>query len=274
MTTETEEQVLAERESEAMNLGFDSVRNPDDAQRENQQSVAGDDDAPTDDPPETASQDEQPVFAGMTENEIKTLLERASRFDDQLAKAHGKIGELNRTLQHLTAPQPAPQATVEVGKDDDVDLSEIEELFPEFAPAVEAKARRIAMEVMAQQRPAQADPEQLHQTIALAVMDASRPDWRNTVQTEDFQKWMAAQPDDYQQTYASTWDTAVFSGVLTDFDTARRATTARTTKNQTRLEAALTPDSRTSRVSHAATEMDAMQAGFDSVRNPRYSVRY
>lgn len=257
-----------------MNLGFDSVRNPDDAQREKQQSVAGDDDAPTDEPPEPALQDEQPVFAGMTENEIKTLLERASRFDDQLAKAHGKIGELNRTLQHLTVPQPAPQASVEVGKDDDVDLSEIEELFPEFAPAVEAKARKIALEVMAQQRPAQADPEQLHQTIALAVMDASRPDWRNTVQTEDFQKWMAAQPDDYQQTYASTWDTAVFSGVLTDFDTARRATTARTTKNQTRLEAALTPDSRTSRVSHAATEMDAMQAGFDSVRNPRYSVRY
>ena len=256
-----------------MSLGFDSVRNPDEAQRA-EQFAAGADDEP-DDQQESVTQDEQqPVFAGMTENEIKALLDRAARFDDQLAKAHGKIGELNRTLQQLTAPQPAPQASAEVGKADDVDLSEIEELFPEFTPAVEAKARRIAHEVMAQQQPAQTDPEQLQQTIALAVMDATRPGWRNTVQTDDFQTWIAAQPEDYQQTYASTWDTAVFSGVLTDFETARRATTARTTRNQTRLEAALTPDSRTSRVSHAATEMDAMQAGFDAVRNPRYSARH
>lgn len=273
MTTDTEEQALEQQESEAMSLGFDSVRNPDEAQHAEQYAAAADTE-PTDDPQESVSQDEQPVFAGMTATEIKTLLERASRFDDQLAKAHGKIGELNRTLQQITAQQPAPKASAEFDSVDDADLSEIEELFPEFAPAVEAKARRIAQEVMAQQQPAQTDPAQLQQTIALAVMDATRPEWRNTVQTEDFQKWIAAQPDDYQRTYASTWDTAVFSGVLTDFDAARRATTARTTKNQTRLEAALTPDSRTSRISHAATEMDAMQAGFDAVRNPHYSARH
>ena len=103
-----------------------------------------------------------------------------------------------------------------------VDLRGIEELFPEFTRAAEARARRIAQEVMAQQQPAQTDPAQLQQTIALAVMDATRPGWRNTVQTDGFQTWIAAQPEDYQQTYASTWDTAVFSGVLNDYLTQGR----------------------------------------------------
>lgn len=290
MTTEAEAQVEQEQQASAMLAGFDAIRNPGQERFEDdgQQDADGSENDSQDD--QQASDDEQAAeearFAGMTESEIRSLLERASKLgaiEDQLSKAHGKIGELNRTLQQLATNQQRPAPTASANPDDgadeaDIDTSEIEELFPDFNPAVERKARKIAQEVLQQhqqqQNPGQQqpafDPQVINQTVALAVMDATRPKWRETVASGDFQKWLELQPDDFRETYNTTWDTSVFSQVIDKFEAARRAATERTTKSKTRLEAALTPDSRSSRVSHAATEMDAMQAGFDAVRNPRY----
>lgn len=274
-----------------MLAGFDSVRNPGAEYEEasphadaETNAVDENDQADEGDKPE-----EEAKFAGLTESEIRSLLERASKIgaiEDQLSKAHGKIGELNRTLQQLATNQQRPAPTASANTDSgaeeaDVDLSEIEDMFPEFSPAVERKARKIAQEVLQQyqqnagQQQTQVDPTVINQTVALAVMDATRPKWRETIASGDFQKWLETQPEDLRETYNTTWDASVFSQVIDKFEAARKATTERTTKSKTRLEAALTPDSRSSRVHHAATEMDAMQAGFDSVRNPgNYSARH
>ena len=291
MTTEAEAQVEQEQSASAMLAGFDSVRNPgqerseDDGKQEAriQESDSQDEQQASDDEQEV----EEARFAGMTESEIRALLDRTSRLgaiEEQLSKAHGKIGELNRTVQQLatnqTRPAPTASARTDYGDDaEDGDFSEIEEMFPEFSPAVERKARKIAQEVLQQHQQQNTgqpvDPTVISQTVALAVMDATRPKWRETVSSDDFQKWIESQPEDFRETYQSTWDTSVFSQVIDQFEAARKAQSERTTKSKTRLEAALTPDSRSSRVSHAATEMDAMQAGFDSVRNPRfYSTRH
>ena len=288
MTTD-EAQVEQEQAASAMLAGFDAIRNPGQERFEDDGQHEAADSENDSDEDQQANEDEQAAeearFAGMTESEIRSLLERASKLgaiEDQLSKAHGKIGELNRTLQQLATNQQRPAQTAsanpDTGADEaDVDTSEFDDLFPEFSPAVERKARKIAQEVLqqhqqqnfSQQQPA-VDPTVINQTVALAVMDATRPKWRETVASGDFQKWLELQPEDFRETYNTTWDTSVFSQVIDKYEAARRAATERTTKSKTRLEAAMTPDSRSSRVSHAATEMDAMQAGFDAVRNPRY----
>lgn len=289
MTTEAEAQVEQEQQASAMLAGFDAIRNPGQERFEDDGQHEAADSENDSDEDQQASEDEQVAeearFAGMTESEIRSLFERASKLgaiEDQLSKAHGKIGELNRTLQQLATNQQRPAHTAsanpDTGADEaDVDTSEIDDLFPEFSPAVERKARKIAQEVLqqhqqqsfSQQQPA-VDPTVINQTVALAVMDATRPKWRETVASGEFQRWLELQPEDFRETYNTTWDTSVFSQVIDKYEAARRAATERTTKSKTRLEAAMTPDSRSSRVSHAATEMDAMQAGFDAVRNPRY----
>lgn len=292
MTTEAEQQIEQEQSDSAMMAGFDAIRNPgSEPFGEDQQQNAGNDsegDAESDDPSENADEEtaeEETRFAGMTESEIRLLLERASKLstiEEQLSKAHGKIGELNRTLQQLAATQqrPAPAASANgdaTVEEQGADVTEIDELFPEFSPAVERKARKIAQEVLQQfqqqsvgQQTQSADPEAINQTVALAVMDATRPKWREVASSDDFKTWLASQPDPLRETYNSTWDPSVVSQMLDSFEAARRSAAERTTKSKTRLEAALLPDSRSSRSVHVATEMDAMQAGFDSVRQPRY----
>lgn len=271
MATAAEQQVEQEQASAAFSAGFDSVRGSEGAQPPEQM-----DDDPRDEPEAEAQEpesveEEALAGLGLTASEIKSLLQRAAKVDsieEALGKAHGKIGELNRTLQELkTSPQrPTPQAPAE--EYDETALNEFESTFPEFAPAVEARARRIAQEVM--QQSAQADPDAINKAVNLAVMDATHKGWRETVASPEFDLWVSAQPESVRQTYATTWDHNELGGIVAKFAESRRAVADRATRSKSRLEAALTPDGRSSRVSHAASEIDAMQAGFDAVRNPRY----
>ena len=104
-------------------------------------------------------------------------------------------------------------------------------------------------------------------------MDMSHDGWRETQKTDDFKLWMASQPQDVQQMYQTTWNAKELGGIFTAYENRQKATNIRSMKSKQRLENALTPDSRTQKVTHAITEQDAMQAGFDSVRNPRFYTR-
>lgn len=264
-----------EQEAEAFNAGFYSVRNPGsehtppETRSEPEASdEAGHESAPAAD---ESPAEESPVFAGLTESQIKKLLERATRVDaieEQLQKAHGKIGELNRTLQGIQHRPSEPTHQAPADEIDDSLISEFESQFPEFAPAVEARARRIAQEVMAQAQSSGApiDADEIGKQINLAVMDATKPDWRETVQSSDFALWIATQPDDVRHTYATTWDHKALGKIVSGFEAHKAAGAVRTNKSKQRLESALTPESRGGKVTHAISELDAMQAGFNSVR--------
>ncbi len=275
MTTEAEQQATDEQESAAFNAGFDSIRNGSEGEQPPEHRYEEPEDQPQEQEPEQPEEDAL-AGLGLTASEIKSLLQRAAKVDsieDALGKAHGKIGELNRTLQELKSSGQRPtQQQAPAGGYDDESLTEFESTFPEFAPAVEARARRIAQEVMQQSAQAgqQPDPEAVSKAVNLAVMDATHKGWRDTVASQDFDLWIATQPDSVRQTYATTWDHNELGEILGQFSVSRRAVADRTTKSKQRLEAAITPDSRALRVSRAATELDAMQAGFESVRNPRY----
>ena len=280
MSTENQEQQAQDQEhdeSESMLAGFDAIRGGSYSASDDRKSpdvekdISADDDSGEEDQADDEEQ-EAPVFAGLTESQLKSILERATRVDaieDQLRKANGKIGELNGTLQEIQRRRPTQHAPAD--DLDDEQIAEFESTFPEFGPAVEARARKIAQEVMqSQQAQGQHDPEEIRKQVNLAVMNTTHKGWQQTTATDDFKLWITSQPPDVQQTYQTTWDAQELGGIVTAFKSRQQAASARSTKSKQRLEAALTPDGRSSKVVHAVTEQDAMQAGFDAVRTPRF----
>ena len=277
MSTENQEQQAQDQEhdeSESMLAGFDAIRGGSYSASDDYKSPDAEKDTSADEDAEDdgSGEEDAPVFAGLTESQLKSILERATRVDaieDQLRKANGKIGELNGTLQEIQRRRPTQHAPAD--DLDDEQIAEFESTFPEFGPAVEARARKIAQEVMqSQQAQGQHDPEEISKQVNLAVMNTTHKGWQQTTASDDFKLWIASQPPDVQQTFQTTWDAQELGGIVTAFTSRQQAASARSTKSKQRLEAALTPDGRSSKVVHAVTEQDAMQAGFDAVRTPRF----
>lgn len=110
LNKQTQEQ---EQNSADFLSGFNSVRSPDEESPEPKrvEKEAAAEVAPEQPVKEEAK--DEPMFFGMTESQIKSLLERSARVDDienQLRKAHGKIGELNANFQNLSTQQKPTQS--------------------------------------------------------------------------------------------------------------------------------------------------------------------
>lgn len=226
------------------------------------------------------------VFGGLRESQVKTLLERAARVDaieEQLRKAHGKIGELNGSMIELRQTRQQPAAKQQQNDNELLDDSFFEALaadYPELPATIEQKAQRMAQEILEQQgytqqpqeqqyqQPAQSaspDPYEIQKAIGIAVMDATHNGWRETVQSQDFQLWLATQPERDRTAYENTVDPSELWGIINGFN-SRSAAIGKTTRNRQRLDAAIVPDARSGKVSHAMTEEEAMIAAFNSGR--------
>ena len=226
------------------------------------------------------------VFGGLRESQVKTLLERAARVDaieEQLRKAHGKIGELNGSMIELRQTRQQPAAKQQQNDNELLDDSFFEALaadYPELPATIEQKAQRMAQEILEQQgytqqpqeqqyqQPAQSaspDPYEIQKAIGIAVMDATHNGWRETVQSQDFQLWLATQPERARTAYENTVDPSELWGIINGFN-SHSAAIGKTTRNRQRLDAAIVPDARSGKVSHAMTEEEAMIAAFNSGR--------
>lgn len=227
------------------------------------------------------------VFGGLRESQVKTLLERAARVDaieEQLRKAHGKIGELNGSMIELRQTRQQPAVKQQQNDNELLDDSFFEALaadYPELPATIEQKAQRMAQEILEKQgygtqqpqeqqyqQPAQsasADPYEIQKAIGIAVMDATHNGWRETVQSQDFQLWLATQPERARTAYENTVDPSELWGIIDGFN-SHSAAIGKTTRNRQRLDAAIVPDARSGKVSHAMTEEEAMIAAFNSGR--------
>lgn len=276
-----EDELIEQTAEEGMNSflsGFNEVR-PDDAKPLPEPKVVADPVvekvvAPASDESiasPTEAPAEEPLFAGMTESQIKSLLERSARVDDielQLRKANGKIGELNANLQTLSQHRPTQAAPAEklAGNGSDA----LDEEFPE----VVAIARRIAEETLQANKPsAQADQPAaidraaIEEEINLAVMDSTQAGWRETIGTQDFKLWIATQTPEVQQTFNTTISAATLTGVIQDFKSWKTTVDSRSTRNKKLLEDSVLPDGNSSKVSHAPSDRDQFLAGFNAVRS-------
>lgn len=278
--SDQDQQDQQQQDDAAFAAGFNAVRNaPDDfGQSEAQPEQAPEQKEPeqeADQAPEPEA--EKPVLAGLSESQIKTLLERASRVDaieDQLRKAHGKIGELNGKLQDFTSHKGQPTPTAPAAPVDDEELAAVERDYPEFAKLAEARARKIVAETLQGQPAGQGFSAEdvraeVSRDVQMLLMDTLHDGWRDTVQSQDFSLWIATQPTEVQERYATTESAKELAGILKSFTTTREATQDRSARNKQRLEAALTPSGTSAKTQHAPSAEDEFAAGFYSVRPKR-----
>lgn len=262
-----EEQQTEQQSNDEFEAGFNAVRGSDEQSPEPKEQTPVEPQSEVAEQPETPKADaepeaEKPVLAGLTESQIKTLLERAARVDDiekQLRQAHGKIGELNGTLKELKTPKAQPTHDAPAGDGD------VEDDFERDFPEVARIARKVAADAAKANAPAVA-PADYQREIQMALMDTLHDGWRETVTSQDFALWLATQPEDVQQTYHTTESAKVLGSVIGGFKDWQKSSQSRSAKSQKRLEAALTPDGAPSRVTTAPSADDEFAAGFYSVR--------
>lgn len=265
----------AEQDNADFLSGFNAVR-PDDAQAlPEQKQEATPEETPAQEEAakeEAKAEADEPTFFGMSESQIKSLLERSAQVDeikDQLRKAHGKIGELNSTVQNLSSQRQQPTQQAPATSLDEGEMSQWEQDFPELAQLAEAKARKIATEMMGGQANSQLQAisrDEIVREANLAIMDANYDGWRDTINTQDFALWIATQPADVQEQFNNTVSAKVLGGVLTSFDNWKNKVADRGNKSKARLEQALIPSGNAAKVSHAPSAHDEFVAGFNAVR--------
>ena len=229
-------------------------------------------------------EDDPVVLDGFKRSEVKRLLEQASKVTDleqQLRKAHGKIGELNTRIQPKASAQqaaPAHTAAPELPQE----LKQFEQDFPEFATY--AKALLQAQQPAAQAAP----PAQEEQTVAtaaspasaeldpvvieLAVMDRMHSGWREKVAGQEFSLWLAAQGQEVQSAFAAADTAQAMAAVIGQFDqweAAKAAQAQKHAKGKQRLAAAVTPQGNAPQPQAALTEDQAFEMGFNAIMGRR-----
>ena len=269
-------QQTAEQDNADFLSGFNAVRSSDNEQPLPEQKPV--EPEPVAEQPETPPKEEakeeskeesdEPTFFGMSESQVKSLLERSARVDEiesQLRKAHGKIGELKSHLQNLSQQKPTQPAPADTASDETEQWAQD---FPEIAE-IARKAAKDAMKDVQQQAsaPAGVDETEIAKAINIAVLDATHDGWRDTVSSQDFTLWIATQPEAVQETFNTTISAKELGGIIKSFDGWKSRTQDRSIRNKQRLEQALVPSGNASKVSHAPTPQDEFLAGFNSVRN-------
>ena len=229
-------------------------------------------------------EDDPVVLDGFKRSEVKRLLEQASKVTDleqQLRKAHGKIGELNTRIQPKAPAQPAAPAHT-AAPELPQELRQFEQDFPEFATY--AKALLQAQQPAAQAAP----PAQEEQTVAtaanhgqaeldpvvieLAVMDRMHSGWREKVAGQDFSLWLAAQGQEVQSAFAAADTAQAMAAVIGQFDqweAAKAAQAQKHAKGKQRLAAAVTPQGNAPQPQAALTEDQAFEMGFNAIMGRR-----
>ena len=229
-------------------------------------------------------EDDPVVLDGFKRSEVKRLLEQASKVTDleqQLRKAHGKIGELNTRIQPKAPAQPAAPAHT-AAPELPQELRQFEQDFPEFATY--AKALLQAQQPAAQVAP----PAQEEQTVAtaanhgqaeldpvvieLAVMDRMHSGWREKVAGQEFSLWLAAQGQEVQSAFAAADTAQAMAAVIGQFDqweAAKAAQAQKHAKGKQRLAAAVTPQGNAPQPQAALTEDQAFEMGFNAIMGRR-----
>lgn len=221
--------------------------------------------APTEEAKEEpkAETEELPKIAGFTEEELKNLLANAAKVSELEAavrKAHGKIGELNGTLQELRKapakeePKPEPKA----------EIAHVEEDYPDIAAYVREQLEAVKPKAETKvEQPQQAEMPSVDLQFELRVMDHIHKGWREKVQGRDFNLWLGSQTDEIRGKFDSAQTADELNAVIGQFDAWNSAKITRNTTGKQRLEQAMTPEGSAGKPKHAPTEQDEFYAVFN-----------
>lgn len=271
--TTTPEQVQAD-----MSAGFNKVRG--NAAATEDAAKAADTDDSQAAPPAELEPEPIPEPVALTQDELRAALAKVAELDafrgqsaTETQKLHGKIGELNRTLQAVqsaptAANSEAHKAALQKLTDEYPELAET--LTPLFGAGSGGGVSKDAIAQIVQEQVGQIKAEttqtigQLRTELSIAI---SHPDYKQIGATPEHQKWLATKPADFQKAYLASWDPDFISESLTEFKTWKNTTYAKEKERTARLEGAVRPAGVPGRSQAKLPDSAGLSTGFNRVRN-------
>jgi hypothetical protein len=225
----------------------------------------------------------QPVLAGLTEEEIKSLLAKAGEVDgikaetdQRVRQVFGKLGEINALVQQLqqsrsqsTGVKLAPEGLKRLHAEfPEMAQMLVEDLNEALAGTSQAAATvdPTAVDTLVTERLTTLE-EKLSAEMEKRWLKRQHKDWEQVVASTDFKLWKDnVLPKAEAEQLATSWDADYIAEKLTDFKDWKAKAAAATQNKQKRLEAAITPQGAGSTGQNSLNEDEAFLAGFKAVR--------
>lgn len=209
------------------------------------------------------------LIAGMSNDEIKVLLEKARRVDeleDRMTKMHdkafGTLGNLKQTIDELRN-RPVGGGKPNISKETFKALSEY---FDD-----ESVAEALANDFANVQFDAGGTPNvnldeklsQIEQKFEIRLLDYAHADWRELYNSSEFAEWKGTLKPEAQEMIDHSWDGAAMAKAFTQFKNWRAKRGEAEQAKQQRLEAGIVP-SGSGRSTNSAAD-DAFNQGLKKV---------
>lgn len=221
-------------------------------------------------PPSANTENAKTLIAGMSEDELKAVLEKARQVDvlqERLTKTHdtafGKIGHLEQQIRQLAAQtqeHSAQRPNQQLTKDSFSKLAAYME-DEDFAAAL---AEDLSALQLGGSAPApQIDWDAINQSIDQRILHISsqfdtatdannkefekklltiqHPDWKDIIAGDEYGAWKATLSPEAQETLDNSWDGTLLGNAFTKFKDWRNKKAENAQKKQQRLENAITP---------------------------------
>jgi len=221
--------------------------------------------------PEAAPEPEV-VFAGLTEDQLKSALAKVGELDEmkvQLRQAFGKLGEFNARLQQA---QTASGGKMSAGQ-----LVKLRAEFPEMADLLEADLSSLSVGGNApsfdptpmreeMQHEFKAELDRIERKNEMKLLSMRHRDWETVRQSDDFRLWENTLPTEERQALNDSWDAMFIADKFDEYKSWREKAQTSKQQKQDRLAAAVTPRGVPNAKPSTINDDDAFMSGFKAVR--------
>lgn len=208
------------------------------------------------------------LIAGMSEDEVKALLDKARKVDDledRFTKLHdkafGTIGNLKQTVDELRN-RPVSAGKPNVSKET---FKKLSAYFDDEGIAEALAGDLEGMEFGGGTDNSAVDERlaQIEQKMETRLLDFAHPDWREVSQAPEFSEWQQTLKPEAQELLANSWDGAELAKAFSTFKSWRDKRTQAEQSKQQRLEQGIMPGG-TGRSASSAAD-DAFNQGLKKV---------
>lgn len=230
-----------------------------------------------------------PQYVQLTKDEhaaLRAAADKTAGFEGQLSKAFGTIGNLQKIVNELKSQTPSGEK-VEVPK---VAFAKLRESFPEVADLLESDMTEALKGVrgtgpedapapVVDQEAIQAAAKSISNQLQIEALEDNHPTWREIVgavsdgqhdPNNEFRKWLATQPVEYQTKINGTNSASVISNAIDKFQASKTPTAQpvppapapKDVARKNRIEGAVQPKGDGGQPPPAKTDVDEFNEGF------------
>jgi len=221
--------------------------------------------------PEPVAEVPQPVFAGLTEDQLKAQLAKAGEVDElknQIRQIYGKMGEYNGKLNQLSQGSARKLTAETFSRLKEAGYDDLAEKLAEDLSNVQLGGGQAEVQQV-DLTPIHTQIKQMQEQQEMKLLTMRHRSWQQDVNSDDFRLWSQTLSAEDRQLLNDSWDAMALGDKLDDYKAWReRAAQAQPSKQQKqqRLEAAVTPAGVPSAAKAAIDDDEAFYAGLKSVR--------